>query len=104
MSYELTLTRDINAPREQVFEAWLQPEALAHFMTPGPGMTVPKAECDPQVGGTFLIVMKAGEQELPHRGEYKEIARYSRLVFTWLSMPADAGSLVTLTFEEPAAN
>lgn len=102
MSKELSLTIDrvIPAPRQAVFEAWLDPEALARFMTPGEGMTVPKVENEPRVGGSFLIVMKAGEQELEHRGEYQVIDRYDRLVFTWISGHTMPGSTVTLTFQE----
>lgn len=102
MSNELSLsiTKTIPAPRQKVFDAWLAPEALTQFMTPGPEMTVPKAETDPRVGGSFLIVMKAGEQEIEHRGEYLEIDRHDRLVFTWISGHTQPGSTVTLTFEE----
>ncbi|HKQ68151.1 MAG TPA: SRPBCC family protein, partial [Polyangiaceae bacterium] len=46
-----------------------------------------------------LIVMNVGGLDLPHRGEYLEIERYQRLVFTWNSAPAGEGSRVTLRFE-----
>lgn len=97
---ELSLTKIIPAPRKVVFEAWLDPEALAKFMRPGEGMTVPKAESDARVGGNFLIVMKAGDKEMPHHGEYKVIDKYERLVFTWLSDHSIPGSTVTLSFKE----
>ena len=99
-NFELSITRTIKAPRSQVFDAWLDPKALARFMTPGPGMTVPKAESEARVGGSFLIVMKAGDTELPHRGTYETIDKYDKLVFTWLSSHAPEGSVVTLTFKE----
>ncbi len=102
MPYELSITRVINAPRKTVFEAWLDPEKLAKFMIPGPGMSVPKAESDAKVGGEFLIVMKAGDMELPHRGEYKTIDKYETLAFSWLSKHAPEGSIVTLNFKELA--
>jgi len=99
-TFELTVTRTIPAPRKKVFEAWLSPEALTRFMCPGEGMTVPKVEVDPRVGGSFLIVMAAGDQEIPHNGEYKTIQRYERLAFTWLSAHAKPGSVVTIDFRE----
>jgi uncharacterized protein YndB with AHSA1/START domain len=99
-TFELTLTRIIPGPRQEVFEAWLSPEALQRFMCPGEGMTVPKVEVDARIGGAFLIVMAAGDQEIPHNGEYKTIDRYERLAFTWLSPHASAGSLVTIDFKE----
>jgi uncharacterized protein YndB with AHSA1/START domain len=99
-TFELTVTRTIPAPRKEVFEAWLSPQALQRFMCPAEGMTVPKVEVDARVGGSFLIVMAAGEQEIPHRGEYQTIDRYNRLVFTWLSPHTTPGSLVPIDFRE----
>lgn len=96
--FETTVKRIIPAPRETVFEAWLDPKALARFMVPEPGMTVPRAETDPRVGGRYLIVMQAGEQEIPHQGEYKVIDRHDRLQFTWTSPYTTHDQLVTLTF------
>jgi uncharacterized protein YndB with AHSA1/START domain len=102
--FELTLTRTIPAPRKEVFEAWLSPEALERFMCPAEGMTVPKVEVDARVGGSFLIVMAVGGKEIPHRGEYKTIDRYKRLAFTWLSVHTVPGSLVTIDFREKSPN
>jgi len=97
---ELTVTRVIPAAREAVFEAWLNPQALAGFMKPAEGMTVSKTEVDGREGGAFLIVMKAGDDEMPHTGEYKTIRRSERLAFTWVSQWSVPNSLVTLDFEE----
>ena len=96
---DLTVTRVIPAAPEAVFDAWLDPAALAQFIRPAPEMTAPTVETDPREGGSFLIVMKAGGQELPHRGEYRTIDRPRRLVFSWLSAYTSEDSTVTLTFE-----
>jgi uncharacterized protein YndB with AHSA1/START domain len=96
----VVIERLIPAPPRVVFEAWLDPKALQRFMCGGPGVTVTKVECDPRVGGRFLIVMNVGGQEIEHRGEYLEIERYARLVFTWLSPYAGEGSRVTLRFAQ----
>ena len=90
----------IPAPPRVVFDAWLDVQALQRFMCGGPGVSVTKVECDPRVGGQFLIVMKVGGQDISHRGEYLAIERYTRLVFTWLSPYAGEGSRVTLQFAE----
>ena len=34
----LNVTKNVNAPIERVFDAWLNPETLASFMQPMPGM------------------------------------------------------------------
>jgi uncharacterized protein YndB with AHSA1/START domain len=75
---------------------------LSQFMTPGPGMTVPAAETNPVVGGKFRIVMRAGDKDLPHEGEYRVIDRPSRLVFTWNSEPAGRDSVVSIMFTRVA--
>ncbi len=95
---ELTVERTIAAPPEAVFDAWLDPEMLARFMKPGPDMSVPKAETDPREGGRFEIVMRAGDQDMPHTGTYRKISPHSRLVFTWESPFSTEDSTVTLDF------
>jgi uncharacterized protein YndB with AHSA1/START domain len=94
----VVVSRRFSAPVSRVFEAWLDPDTLAKFMLPGPDMSVPMATTDPVVGGAFEIVMQAGEQQMPHRGIYREIKRYSRLVFTWEGPFSEPDSLVTLDF------
>jgi uncharacterized protein YndB with AHSA1/START domain len=95
-TFDLTLTRNIHAPRQAIYDAWLDAKALAQFMLPGEGMSVPKAESDPRVGGKFLVVMKAGDQELPHSGEYKTLVAPEKIAFTWVSPFSQEPSLVTI--------
>jgi uncharacterized protein YndB with AHSA1/START domain len=97
---KVVVERLIPASPRKVFEAWLDPEALRRFMCPAPGSRVTRAESDARVGGKFLIVMHVGGQDVPHRGEYLEITRHTRLAFTWRSVHAGEGSRVTLHFAE----
>ncbi len=94
----LNVSRQINAPIEAVFNAWLNPEMMAKFMTPGEGMTVEDAKADPVVGGVFSLNMIAGKNKLPHGGEYKVIKPHSTIVFSWDSPVSVDGTLVTLNF------
>ena len=97
----LTVSRHIKAPREKLFDAWLDPKMLVRFMTPDEGVTVPEATTDPRVGGRFNILMRTPEQDIPHAGTYKEIDRPSRLAFTWESPYSTLeGSTVTIDFAE----
>ena len=98
--FELTISKTIPASAKTVFEAWLDPAALAKFIKPMDGMPDCTVKVDAQEGGEFLIIMKAGDQDLPHRGEYKTIQPYEKLAFTWLSDYTIPDSLVTLTFKE----
>ena len=96
----VVVSRKFSAPVERVFEAWLDPDTLAKFMTPGLDVSVPIATTDPKVGGAFEIIMQAGDQQIPHKGIYKEISRHSRLVFTWESPFSLPDSVVTLDFAD----
>jgi uncharacterized protein YndB with AHSA1/START domain len=97
--YSLTIRREIAAPVEALFDAWLDAQSLASWMRPD-GIRETRAETDPRVGGAFRIVMVADESDVMHTGTYREINRPHRLVFTW-SSPAThfRDSLVTVTFQ-----
>jgi uncharacterized protein YndB with AHSA1/START domain len=97
--HSLTIRREIAAPVETLFDAWLDAQSLASWMRPD-GIRETRAETDPRVGGAFRIVMVADESDVMHTGTYREINRPHRLVFTW-SSPAThfRDSLVTVTFQ-----
>lgn len=98
---KVELKRTIQASQKKCFEAWLNPETLKNFMVASQGGTCPTANVDARVGGSFLIVMKVGEKEIPHTGEYKMIDPHQRIAFTWLSPHQKAPeSLVTLEFKK----
>ena len=99
-SPNLFIERIVPAAPRIVFEAWLDPEALRRFMCAAEGGRVTRAESDPRVGGKFLIVMSVGDHDVPHHGEYLEIERHRRLVFTWHSKYAGDASRVTLQFAD----
>lgn len=96
----LTVSRNIAAPAERVFNAWLDPQMLARFMRPMEGMEAPTVSNDPKEGGQFEIIMKTPSGEIPHTGTYKEISPHSRIIFTWDSPFTAEGSTVTLDFAE----
>ncbi len=98
----LTVEHTIKAPANAVFDAWLDPDMLAKFMLPDQRVTNTHVTADPKLGGRFVIVMKMGNKELPHTGVYKEIDRYSRLVFTWFGPSPAEDSTVTLQFAPTA--
>ena len=99
---ELTvkLSKTIEAPIGQVFDAWLDPVLLSRFILPAPDMPNPEVENDPRVGGRFTIVMHVGDERLPHCGEYLVIDRPHRLKFSWESAYSTDDSEVTLEFRE----
>lgn len=96
----------IAAPREAVFEAWLKPEIRRRWWRPA-GEDTECLECDidPRVGGEFRTVATNSDKLAGCRnfGQFLEIVRPERLVFTWSSEVAEDGvrdSLVTVEFHE----
>jgi uncharacterized protein YndB with AHSA1/START domain len=80
--HTLILRRTFDAPRVLVWNAWTEAEHLVRWMCPT-GFRVLFAEADPQVGGKWRSGMRSPEgEEYIHCGEYLEIERPSRLVFT----------------------
>jgi uncharacterized protein YndB with AHSA1/START domain len=97
--HTLTVRREIAASAEDLFDAWLDAEALGTWMKPFQ-VRETRAETDPREGGSFRIVMVDDESEVVHSGSYLEIDRPRRLVFTWSShVTRFRDSLVTVTFE-----
>ncbi len=95
---KVVVSREIAAPAEQLFDAWLDAESLAVWMRPG-DTERSTVSVDPRVGGAFEILMHTPAKTIPHRGTYREISRPRRLVFTWNSPYAgETDSLVTVDF------
>lgn len=94
----VNVQRVINAPIEKVFDAWLNPKTLALFILPMPGMPAPDTQTDAKEGGVFTIIMHVGKDKVPHTGQYLEINRPEKLVFTWQSPYSTDDSTVTLNF------
>lgn len=98
---ELTVHIDkvINAPIEQVFDAWLDPGMLTKFMRGMPEMPETDIEIDARQGGHFTFIMHVGDESISHTGKYLEISRPDKLVFTWASRYSVVdNSTVTLNF------
>ena len=99
---KLNVSKVISAPIHKVFDAWLDPEKLSKFMKPMPGMSDAVVLNDSKVGGKFQITMISGDNKMLHEGEYIEISRHNRLVFTWKSSSSVDNSTVTIDFLEIA--
>lgn len=101
--YSVTVRREIAAPPEDLFDAWLDAESLGSWFRPSGGET--RAETDPRVGGTFRFVMVSGDSSVVASGTYQEIDRPHRLVFTWSSRDTNfQDSIVTVTFEPSSSS
>jgi uncharacterized protein YndB with AHSA1/START domain len=82
--FPLRIERTFRAPAAAVFDAWTSVEVLRRWWPAGPDWTTPVAEVDLRVGGRLRLVMRDPDGgEYGGQGRYVEVARPSRLVFTW---------------------
>ncbi len=113
---EMIITRTFDAPRELVWKAWTEPEYFMRWWGPK-GFTAPVIRIDLREGGRYLWCMRSPEgQEFWSTGEYREIARPEKIVYTDSFSDAEGNVvpashygmsgdwplelLVTVTFEE----
>lgn len=100
---QILITRDFNAPKHLVYQAWTTPELVKRWWSAQRG-TVTVADVDLRVGGTWRWVMVTDDGfEVAFHGEYRELIPNERIVCTevYEGFPeADAESLNTMTFTE----
>jgi uncharacterized protein YndB with AHSA1/START domain len=72
------------APPERVFDAWLDPDAIARWLlATSPDDDIIHIERDARAGGKFSFKVRRAAQEIDHVGEYRELVRPRRLAFTF---------------------
>lgn len=77
------ITRRIDAPAHQVFDAWLDASKLRAWMFTPPWGGALRIRVDARVGGAFSFVERLDGEDREIRGEYFEIVRPRRLACTW---------------------
>ena len=94
---EIRMTRLFDAPRRLVFEAMTKPEHVKQWWGRlGEGYSVPVCDIDLRVGGAWRFVNRHPKGEVTFYGEYREIMRPSRVVFTEIfAQYPDTVSVVT---------
>jgi uncharacterized protein YndB with AHSA1/START domain len=108
---QVTVSRHFNASPERVFDAWLDPQTVGKWLFATPAGQMVRVEVDARAGGKWIIVDHRNGEDVAHSGEYIEIDRPRRLVFTFCVLqysplttevtveirPADSGCDLTLT-------
>jgi uncharacterized protein YndB with AHSA1/START domain len=98
---EIVLTRVFDAPRDLVFEAHSKPEHVRRWWGPA-RYELTLCEMDFRPGGTWRFVQRDRDGgEHGFHGEYREIVRPQRLVYTFEYEGAPGHvSVETITFDE----
>jgi uncharacterized protein YndB with AHSA1/START domain len=80
---EIEVSRDFQAPRQLVFDAFTQPDLVRRWLLGPPGWTMPVCEIDLRVGGAYRYVWrKSGVKDMGMGGIFREIVPPARLVAT----------------------
>ena len=92
-----SVSRRFGAPATRVFDAWIEPETASKWwFTTKTSESV--CELDPRVGGSYKVTRTRGGKQYVAIGEYIEVQRPRRLVFTF-GMPQFAADFDTVTVE-----
>jgi len=80
-----TVSYKFSVPPEKVFDAWLDTDMVGKFMF-GPNVRdeeIVRLKIDKRLGGSFSFIVRRKGVEIDHLGEYLEVNRSHRLIFTW---------------------
>lgn len=81
---EILITRDFDAPRRLVFDAFTKPEFVSRWLLGPPGWTMPLCEINLRVGGAYRYVWHSEKDgfEMAVGGVFHDIMPCERLVAT----------------------
>ena len=80
---EIVMTREFDAPRKLVFDAFTKPELIRQWLLGPEGWSMPVCEVDLRVGGKYRYLWRhTNGNEMGMGGVYREIMPPERLVAT----------------------
>jgi uncharacterized protein YndB with AHSA1/START domain len=103
---KVVVKKIIHAKPERVFDAWTKPEQMEKWFGRKAGSS--KINNELKIGGSYSLDMVCKPAELPasgssehrlHQGQYLEIRRPEKLVFTW-NTPEVQDTRVTVDFRD----
>jgi uncharacterized protein YndB with AHSA1/START domain len=92
---DITVTRSIPAPVEDVFDVWIDPKSPG-----GPWFGADRVILNPVVDGLFYLAAKHEGRTWPHYGRFVRIERPRQVEYTWVSEGTQGvESIVAVTFD-----
>jgi len=92
---DVTVSRTIPAPAENVFDVWMDPKSPG-----GPWFGADRVILNAVVDGLFYLAVKHEGRTWPHFGRFVRIERPRQVEYTWMSEGTQGvESVVTVTFE-----
>ena len=81
---EIVVTREFEAPRRLVFDAFTKPELVRRWLLGPPGWTMPLCEIDLRVGGAYRYAWRSEKDgaQMAMGGVFREVILFERLVAT----------------------
>jgi uncharacterized protein YndB with AHSA1/START domain len=82
--YEIRVTRDFNARRQLVFEAFTKPDLIRRWLLGPPGWSMPLCEIDLRIGGSYRYVWRSEKDgsQMAVGGVFRDVISLERLVCT----------------------
>ncbi len=80
---EIVMTREFNAPKTMLFDAWTKPELVTRWLAGPDGWTMTMCDINLQVGGSYRYEWShRNGQKMGMGGVYREIVPAERIVAT----------------------
>lgn len=95
----VTVERDIAAPPERVFDAWIDPVRAKHFLFATADGENVRCDIDAREGGRFLIIDRRPDGDAEHHGQFVGIDRPHRLVFLFRGPDTQEGEWSKVSVE-----
>ena len=94
----ITVRHAFTSSPGRVFDAWLDPALASRWLFATPDGHNVRCDIDARPGGTFVITDRRAGDDVEHRGNYVEIDRPRRLVFTF-SVPKYSSVVTRVTVD-----